>query len=125
MALPASILLFFTYSLINLNALAVLVIIALVVGGVIEIISVKQSKKDKFYIWEYNSKTTLDWKILGVAVEDMILFLILTPIFAITAWEAVKRVSIVNETSVATILISGTLLTVVIYAITYTITKPK
>ncbi len=125
MAIPSIILLFFTYSLIDLHSLVILILISLIVGGVLEIISVKQGKKDKFFIWEYNSKTTLDKKFFGVAIEDMILFLVLTPIFCVTAWEAIKKYVIIYNEPIWITLLFGCALILFIYYITYKITKPK
>lgn len=125
MAIPSVVLLGFTYQLINMNALLVLVIISMVVGGVLEIISVRQGKKDKFYIWEYSKKTTLGKKWFGVAVEDMVLFLILTPVFSITAWEALKEITTISKTPLWQTFLVGVFLVTGIYSLTYKLTKPR
>jgi hypothetical protein len=125
MALPSAILLLFTHDLIDLHTLLVLIIISLFVGGVLEIISVKQGRKDKFFIWEYNSKTTLNKKIFGVAVEDMILFLVLTPIFAVSAWEALKKAMSAYQYPMIVTLVVGLSAVLATYYILYKLTKPK
>ncbi len=97
MAIPASITTYFVADNIDVKTMIVIILISLFVGGILEIWAVKQGRRDKFYIWEYNNRTTLGKKILGVAVEDLILFLILTPIFCISMWEFVKKFVVVDN----------------------------
>lgn len=123
LAIPSLLLFNFVYELIDLNALTILIFLSLFVGGILEIWAVRQGKKDKFYIWEYNKKTTLDKKILGVAVEDVILFLILTPIFIITMWEFVKKYVLVLNISTQNIFIYGTALVLVTYYLVFKVTN--
>ncbi|MFA6533374.1 MAG: lycopene cyclase domain-containing protein [Patescibacteria group bacterium] len=75
---------------IDFSALILLILIVLIVGGIFDIWAVRQGKKDNFFIWEYNSKSILGFKIYGVPVEDFVFFLVLTPCFIVTVYEAVK-----------------------------------
>ena len=125
MAIPSAILLIFTYELINIHALIVLIMISLFIGGILEIISVKQGKKDKFFIWEYNSKTTLNKKWFGVAIEDMVLFLVLTPIFSVSAWEAIKKIMYLYHVPIWATFLGGIVLVLFTYRFVYMRTKPK
>lgn len=124
MAIPASIIFFFVYDLINLEALVVVILTSLFIGGILEIWAVRQGRKDKFYIWEYNKKTTLGKKILGVAIEDLILFLILTPIFCIAMWEFVKRFVVTGDISLGIILPIGLIFIILTYSLIFRLTKP-
>lgn len=100
LGIPAIILSFLIKDSLNFDALAIVTLISLLAGGVFDIWAVRQKKKDKFFIWEYNSKSILGFKLYGVPVEDFIFFLFLTPIFIITIYEAVKIMSLApNETS--------------------------
>ncbi|HBP40069.1 hypothetical protein A2595_04070 [Candidatus Woesebacteria bacterium RIFOXYD1_FULL_31_53] len=123
MAIPASIVLFFVYDLINIEALIVVILTSLFIGGILEIWAVKQGRGDKFYIWEYSNKTTLGKKILGVAVEDLILFLILTPIFCIAMWEFVKKYVVTGNIPLKIVLPTGLIFIFITYFFVYRITN--
>lgn len=122
LAIPASIVTFFVSDLININALTIVIMLALLVGGILEVWAVKQGKKDKFYIWEYNNKTTLNLKILGIAVEDLILFLILTPFFCISMWEFVKRYVDLNRIDLKLFIPFSLISICIIYGLVFRIT---
>ena len=51
------------------------------------------SKRDKFFVWQYNEKSILGLKIRGVPIEDYVLFLILTPIFIIALYKFIEKLS--------------------------------
>lgn len=124
LAVPSLIWFFIISESINLKALVLVIILSFLVGGILEIWAVKQDKKDKFFIWEYNPKTTLNKKILGVAVEDMFLFLFLTPIFIIVAWETMKKLVSTHEVPNSLIVI-GLFFIPLTYYIVYKLTKPN
>lgn len=123
MGIPSMLVFNFVYKLIDPTALLILIFMSLFVGGILEIWAVKQGRGDKFYIWEYNKKTTLNKKILGVAVEDLILFLILTPIFIISMWEFVKKYLVLSSVSYLEIISIGTLITLITYFIVFKFTN--
>lgn len=125
MAIPASIVLFFVYDVINFEALAVVILTSLFIGGILEIWAVKQGRKDKFYIWEYSNKTTLGKKFLGVAIEDMVLFLVLTPIFCIVMWEFVKKFIMSSLGSIFVVFPVGLAVIIFTYALVFKITNGK
>ncbi len=125
MAVPSLIVLFFVYQTLNIKALILVLLTSFFIGGVFEIWAVKQGKKDKFYIWEYNPKTTLNKKIMGIAIEDMTLFLFLTPVFTIAVWEAAKKLLIVYDISFAWLLIGGPIFILTSYFLFFHMTKPN
>lgn len=107
LGLPAGILIFFFLrNNINYKALFGVIIITLIVGGVFDIWAVRQSKNDKFFIWEYNSKSIIGFKIFGVPIEDYVFFLVLTPFFIISFYEGIKMVLINNYSLQLPIIIS-------------------
>jgi len=57
---------------------------------VFDIWAVRQSYGDRFFIWEYNSRSIIGYKVFGVPVEDFIFFLVLTPVFIISIYESIK-----------------------------------
>lgn len=125
MAIPSVIVLFFVYRSLDIKALILVVLASFFIGGILEIWAVKQGKKDKFYIWEYNPKTTLNRKIMGIAVEDITLFLLLTPIFTIAVWEAAKKLISIYDIP-ATFLIAGGLSFVLAsYFLVFSLTRPN
>lgn len=125
MAIPSVIVLLFVYRSIDLKALALVILVAFFIGGILEIWAVKQGRKDKFYIWEYNPRTTLNKKILGVAVEDLVLFLFLTPVFTIAVWEAVKKLLSVYDIPIALLITGGTIFVLASYFLVFNLTRPK
>lgn len=125
MGIPSMLVFNFVYKLIDLTALLILIFMSLFIGGILEIWAVKQGRGDKFYIWEYNKKTTLDKKILGVAVEDLILFLILTPIFIISMWEFVKKYLVLSNISYSEIVLTGLVIILITYYVVFKLTNSK
>lgn len=123
MGIPSLILYFLFGKLINLKALLLLIFVSLFIGGIFDIWAVKQGKKDKFYIWEYSDKTTLGFKLLGVPIEDFMLFLILTPIYVVVAWETIKQILITNNLSSAAIILFGLLVLLVAYSVAYKLAR--
>lgn len=97
LGLPASVLTYLIRDKIDFNSVILVILIAIVVGGVFEIWAVKQHKNDKFFIWEYNAKSILGFKLLGVPLEDFVFFLVLTPIFIISIYEAIKNIILTNK----------------------------
>lgn len=89
--IPAFVLSFFVKEELNLGAILFVIAISLLVGGIFDIWAVRQGKKDDFFIWEYNTRSILGFKIYGVPVEDYIFFFIFTPFFIIIMYEAVKK----------------------------------
>ncbi len=66
---------------------------SIVVGYLVEIWAVRHGKKDRVFVWEYNSRSNLGIKIFDIPIEDSIVFLILTPIFIIYFYEFIKLIS--------------------------------
>lgn len=91
LGIPAFVLGFFVKNELNLGAIFFVTGISLLVGGVFDIWAVKQGKNDDFYIWEYNAKSILGFKLYGVPIEDYVFFFIFTPFFIIIMYEAVKK----------------------------------
>lgn len=114
LGLPAFILTYVSREDIDLKAVAVVTTAVLVIGGIFDIWAVRQSKKDSFFIWEYNSRSILGFKLFGVPIEDFIFFLILTPIFIISMYEAIKSITFEGDT-----LSTITTITVMIMVISY------
>ena len=90
LGVPSLILYYSLPTEIDWSALAVLIVISLTVGGVFDIWSTRQSRRDAFFIWEYNSKSILGFKICGVPVEDYVFFLVLTPFFMVIFYESLR-----------------------------------
>ncbi len=77
---------------INFNALVLTVISAIIVGTLIEVNAVRHGKKDKVFVYQYNSKFTLGPKVLGTPIEDSVIFLIFTPIFLVLVYEFISKI---------------------------------
>lgn len=75
---------------IDFRAVFVTTLLTIMVGGIFDIWAVRQSRKDKFFIWEYNKKSIIGVKVFGVPIEDYVFFLVLTPIFIIALYEGVR-----------------------------------
>ncbi len=115
LGIPAGILFYFNQDVLNLKALAVTTLICLFVGGIFDIWAVKQGRRDKFFIWEYNSKSILGFKILGLPVEDIFLFLVLTPVFLIAVYEAIRKMAETNDLLLTRVLGVGMVLLILAY----------
>ena len=125
MAVPASILLLFVGNSLNPKALLIEIFVSFLVGGVFCIWAEQQGKKDKFYIWKYNPKTVLNKKLLGVEVEDFLIFLFLTPIFSVALWEAAKKFVSASNFPIGIMAMIGVSILVIAYGITYHLAKPQ
>ncbi len=125
MAIPSAIFLFFINKSIDFKALILVTLASFLVGGILEIWAVKQGKRDRFYIWEYNPRTTLGKKIMGIAIEDLFVFLVVTPVFIISAWEFVKRIISSNTIPFNTLVFWGVVTVLTSYTIVFGLTKPK
>lgn len=90
---------YFVRGALDLKSLLIVTVAAMFIGGIFDIWAVRQGKRDKFFIWEYNKRTTLGIKFLGVPFEDFFLFLVITPVLIISLWEAVKRFVAAREVS--------------------------
>lgn len=121
MFLPASVLVYFVRDTLEFKPLLLVVLFSFLLGGIFDIWAVKQGKKDKFYIWEYNSKTILGYKLFGVPIEDFLLFLVITPILIISVWEGLKKYFNTGEIRILWIVAISVLLLMVIYRLVYKI----
>ena len=121
MFLPASVLVYFVRDTLEFKPLLLVVLFSFLLGGIFDIWAVKQGKKDKFYIWEYNSKTILGYKLFGVPIEDSLLFLVITPILIISVWEGLKKYFNTGEIRILWIVAISVLLLMVIYRLVYKI----
>lgn len=94
---PALILMFFVRESLNLIALIIIILIVMIIGGIFDIWATQQHKKDKFWIWQYNKKSIIGFKLFGLPIEDIALFFVLTPLFIITLWESITKLLINNK----------------------------
>lgn len=104
---------------IHVAALFGVTLITLIVGGIFDIWAVRQGKKDKFYIWEYNQESILGLKIFGVPIEDYVFFLVLTPAFIITLYEAAQQLFLIQKIDNMFWLSSSMILLVIAYITVY------
>ena len=81
---------FLNYVNLNIKVVIITVIVVMIVGASFDIWAVKQGRKDKFFIWEYNKNSIIGVKIFGVPIEDYVFFLILTPIFIISLYKFIE-----------------------------------
>lgn len=125
MAIPSVIVLLFVYHSLDLKALLLVVLASFLIGGSFDIWAVRQGKKDKFYIWEYNSRTTLNKKVLGMPIEDATLFLFLTPVFTIAVWEAAKMLISAYNIPIGLLVIGGVAFILASYFLVFNLTRPK
>ncbi len=88
LGLPAFLLHIFFVEQFNWKALIVTTLVSLFVGGIFDIWGTRQNLNDRFFVWDYDSKSILGFKILGVPVEDFFFFLVLTPFLLVTVYEA-------------------------------------
>lgn len=119
LGIPAAILFYFVKEDFNYKALLIVILICLIVGGIFDIWAVKQRRRDKFFIWEYNSKSIIGFKIYGVPIEDFILFLVFTPFFIVTVWESVKKLLIETEELFSLIMLIGVVTLFISYYFVY------
>jgi len=125
MVIPSVVVLFFVYRSIDLKALVVTILAAFFIGGIFDIWATRQGRKDKFWIWEYNPRTTLNKHFMGMTIEDVTIFLILTPIFTIVVWEAAKKLISIYNISLGLLVVGGAVFVLIAYFLTYNLTKPK
>ena len=119
LGIPAAILFYFVKEDFNYKALLIVILICLIVGGIFDIWAVKQRRRDKFFIWEYNSKSIIGFKIYGVPIEDFILFLVFTPFFIVTVLESVKKLLIETEELFSLIMLIGVVTLFISYYFVY------
>lgn len=125
MVLPASVLAYLVRDTLELKPLLFVVLFSFFLGGIFDIWAVKQGKKDKFYIWEYSRKTILGYKLFGVPIEDFLLFLVITPILIISAWEGTKKYFNTGEIRTLWVIAIGVLLLAIIYRLVYKMARKK
>lgn len=80
--------LFVWKEIIWLNFLIFVVMIT-VIGAVWDIWATRHGKKDKVWLWQFNSNNTLGIKIFDMPVEEY-LFYIFTSLYVVFIWEAIK-----------------------------------
>lgn len=114
---PSFILYRYLPSSVDWSALLVLIIVSLLVGGIFDIWSTRQGPRDVFFIWEYNSRSILGFKLFGVPIEDYVFFLVLTPFFMVVFYESLKL--LLRSVSLTPIIILGLLLLIVSYSVVY------
>lgn len=66
LGIPALIMTYLISGDLNGKALVLVLLAAFIVGGIFDIWATRQGKKDKFFVWEYNSNSILGIKICGV-----------------------------------------------------------
>lgn len=123
LGLPAAVLAFFVLDTLNLRNIFLITLIALFVGGIFDIWATRQGKRDKFFIWEYNSRPILGIKLFGVPIEDYVLFMILTPLFIIVTWEFLKKFVANKDYDSGVIFVVGTIVIIISYLLAYKIAK--
>jgi len=125
MAIPSVVILAFVYRAIDIKALLLVILASFFIGGVFDIWATRHGEKDKFYVWEYNKKTTLNKSVLGMEIEDITLFLLLTPIFIIAVWEAAKMLISTYNISIVPLMIGGVVFILICYLLVFNLTRPK
>lgn len=118
LGIPSSVLLYLISGELDKKALFLVLLVTLGVGGVFDIWATRQGEKDRFFIWEYNSNSILGFKFYGVPVEDFIFFLILTPVFIISIYEAAKKF-LLNQDYIAGLFTSILLIIAIFYYLTH------
>ncbi len=88
---PALLMLIYVGYRVDWQALFVTVLLIFGVGGVFDIWATRQSRRDAFFIWEYNSRSILGFKLYGVPIEDFVFFLTLTPLFIVAIYETIRE----------------------------------
>ncbi len=94
LGLPALLMLIYVGYRVDWPALFVTVLLIFGVGGVFDIWATRQSRqsrRDAFFIWEYNSRSILGFKLYGVPIEDFVFFLTLTPLFIVAIYETIRE----------------------------------
>lgn len=119
LGIPSFALFYIVRDSLNFKSLILVIIFTFFVGGVFDIWATKQNKKDKFFIWEYNSKSILGFKFFGVPVEDYFLFFFLTPIFVITIYESLKKIFAAGDFLFSALVILGIIFMAVSYNFVY------
>lgn len=76
---------------LNNISLMLTILASLIAGYIVEFWAVRHGKKDRTFIWEYNSKSNLGIKIFDIPIEDSIVFLVLTPIFIVYFYEFINK----------------------------------
>lgn len=75
-------------SIIWLNFLIFVVLIT-TIGAVWDIWATRHGKKDKVWLWQFNSNNTLGIKIFDIPIEEY-LFYVFTSLYVVFIWEAIK-----------------------------------
>lgn len=119
LGLPAFFLIFYIKETLNLIALIIIILICMIVGGIFDIWAVRQSKKDKFWVWHYNKNSILGLKLFGLPIEDILLFFVLTPVFIITLWESITKLLVEYNNLSINIILFEVILMITCYFIVY------
>lgn len=117
LGIPAAILGYTVRSTINFSALILLIFVSLIVGGIFDIWAVRQGKRDNFFIWEYNSKSIIGFKIYGVPVEDFVFFLFFTPCFIVVVYEGIRL--LLGGTDLGMLVVMAMIILTVSYSFVY------
>jgi lycopene cyclase domain-containing protein len=89
--IPTPILFVLVKDFINVNSLLITAAVGFLIGGTFDIWGTKQGKKDKFFVWEYNKKSTLWINIFGVPIEDWIFLFGFMPIMTICLYTLLEK----------------------------------
>jgi lycopene cyclase domain-containing protein len=91
LAVPATVLFLNLRGEINIQNVFILVAVLGCAGIAADIWATRQNKKDKTWIWEFNSKNVVSSRILGHPLEEYIYFILFLP-YIILLWELLNRV---------------------------------
>lgn len=69
--------------------LLVFVVLITIIGAIWDIWATRHGRKDKVWLWQFNSKDTLGVKLFDMPIEEY-LFYISTSLYIVFIWEAIE-----------------------------------
>jgi len=91
LAVPTLIMYFYLRESIILGNMIFILAVLGCAGVAADIWATKQNKKDKTWIWEFNTKNIVSLKILGHPAEEYVYFLLFIP-YIILFWELLNKI---------------------------------
>lgn len=86
---------FFLSDYISLRALVPFVITVTVIGSIWDLWATRHGKKDCVWLWQFNKKQTLGFRIFGLPLEEY-LFYTASSVYVIFMWEGIKLMTLHN-----------------------------
>ncbi len=93
--LPSVVAGFFLSKYISLLPLIPFIFFVTIIGSIWDVWATKHGKKDRVWIWQFNNKETLGFKIFGLPFEEY-LFYIASSVYVIFMWEGIKLIMLTN-----------------------------